>query len=293
MNIDSLIGQIFFKKFKVLEFIGKGSFSYVFQGLNIFTNELVAMKFEEKIKQFNLLENEKNILIELEKLDFIPKFIYYDSTDSYNILIIQLLGKNLSFFHNQLNNKFSLFTTIKLGIKIFELIEIFHEKGFIYRDFKPENFVLDEEKKNLFLIDFGSSKKYLNEKNKHKCIKITKNFIGTGRYCSRNAHYGIELSRRDDLESIMFVLIYLSKGKLPWMNIKTINSKLLFQKIAKSKEKNYLKISKGFPNEINIILKYIDELSFRDNPDYEGILKLLKRILINNCNNNKENLIFS
>ena len=75
------------------------------------------MKFEEKIKQFKLLENEKKILIELEKLDFIPKFIYYDSTDSYNILITQLLGKNLLFFHNQLNNKFSLLLQLLIKIR--------------------------------------------------------------------------------------------------------------------------------------------------------------------------------
>ena len=116
-------------------------------------------------------------------------------------------------------------------------IEYIHSKYIIHRDIKPENFLLGKAKqKTIYLIDYGCSKLYMNAK-KHEHIPFKEgiqNIIGTERYCSIYTHLGKEQSRRDDIESFVYVMIYLLKGKLPWMGIRAKTKK---EKVDKIKEK--------------------------------------------------------
>lgn len=91
----------------------------------------------------------------------------------------------------------------------------------IHRDIKPENYVIgNEDITTLYMIDFGLAKYYRDQNDgKHIPNIEKKGLIGTARYASVNAHLGKEQSRRDDMISIGYVLIYLATGKLPWMNI--------------------------------------------------------------------------
>lgn len=102
-----------------------------------------------------------------------------------------------------------------------EALELMHGKGFLHRDIKPENFVIGTEGNhhNIYIIDFGLSKKYIDLNNKHIPEDNNKGLVGTARYTSINSHKGVEQSRRDDLEALGYVLIYLAKGELPWQNL--------------------------------------------------------------------------
>ena len=86
-----------------------------------------------------------------------------------------------------------------------------HEHDYVHRDLKPENFVigLDKEENIIYLIDFGLSKKYKDSKGDHILYKEGKSILGTVRYVSIYTHLGIEQSRRDDIESLGYILIYL------------------------------------------------------------------------------------
>lgn len=134
---------------------------------------------------------------------------------------MDFLGPSLSDLFVFQNKKFSLITVCGIAIQLLQRIEYVHYKGFIHRDIKPENFLLglNENSNNIYIIDFGLSKRF-KDKNTHQHIPYRENrhLIGTARYASINAHLGVEQSRRDDLESIGYLLIYFINGRLPWQN---------------------------------------------------------------------------
>jgi serine/threonine protein kinase len=146
----------------------------------------------------------------------------------------------------------------------------------VHRDIKPENFLISQDGKGpLYLIDFGLSKRYIDDAGRHIPRATNKGFRGTLRYASINMHQGIENSRRDDLESLGYVLIYLIKGKLPWQNLK--KGKLKAENIASVKSKTQLV---HLCNALNpIFLEYmrlVRNLSFAEVPDYDNLIDLFK-----------------
>lgn len=143
--------------------------------------------------------------------------------------MLDLLGPNLDDVLVYCGNSFSFRTTAFLGIQMLNIIEKLHNCDYLHRDIKPENFLLSPDLKNVYLIDFGLSKRFRFKKKKsHIPFANDIGLTGTMRYASINTHLGIEQSRRDDLESFLYVLVYFMKGCLPWQGIfaKTREEKL-------------------------------------------------------------------
>ena len=209
----------------------------IYKGINKKTNEEIAIKIIFDNTEFYHLIHEYSILNNLQNIENFPKIILFSQSEENIILITNLLGKNLEqLIRNQPTKHFSLKTTLMLSIQILKIIQIFHEKNYIHRNIKPENFLIGLKNLSLInLIGFNLSHHYINQKNKiHIPYKEGKSFIGTIRFCSLYTHFGFEQSRRDDLQSIGFMLIYFIKGSLPWMGIKCKNIK---EKIMRIKEK--------------------------------------------------------
>ena len=154
----------------------------------------------------------------------IPKFISFGISNGYNVLIEELLGPSLKTLWNirkNRNEKELIKDICMLSIQILGLLEYIHSKDIVHRDIKPANFLIGRKNpKNIYLIDFGLARKYRSSRTgKHiKYVNIKKGY-GTVRYMFRNANRGYELSRRDDLESFGYMIIYVAKNFLPWIDL--------------------------------------------------------------------------
>merc|ERR1719420_1609871 len=159
-------------------------------------------------------------------------------------------------------------------------IEYLHSKNFIHRDIKPDNFLIGRGKKSssVYMIDFGLAKKYRDPTTHHHIPYVEhKSLTGTARYASINTHLGIEQSRRDDLESLGFVLMYFNRGSLPWQGLKAQTKKEKYNKIAEKKMSTPVEIlCKHFPTEFATYLNYCRALRFDDKPDYAYLRRLFR-----------------
>ena len=285
---DTLINSYLFNKYKLLKKLGKGSFGCIYLCKEKNTNNFFAAKLENKQTSINILEQEYQIMNSI-KSDKIPLIKKFGQNDNYNILIMQLLGKSLEQIFEEIlfKQKMSLHCICNIAIQIIEILEQIHNKNIIHRDIKPSNFLLGNEINNnniLYLIDFGLAKKYRDEiNNKHFEMKKGKKLIGTARFASINAMEGISQSRRDDLESAIYVLIYLFKGKLPWQNFLIKNKEERYYKIKEMKKNIDINIlCEQCPKEFCEYIKYIKQLEYEEEPNYHFLRNLFNNILNEN-----------
>ena len=265
--------------------IGSGSFGQIYQCLNMKTKEIFACKIES-INELNpQLYHESKIMNIMKNCDGFPTCYSFCYTEQDKVIIMDYLGANLDTIMNKLpNKKFSIKTSLMIMIQCLERLRNLHDKGIIHRDMKPENFVIGRKNKErtIYLIDFGLSKKYINENNMHISMKKDRNIIGTVRYISMNTHQGLEQSRRDDLESLIYIIIYFIKGELPWQNIKVKNKTERYNKIYEMKKKATEKggeLCSSLPNGFQTIIDYVLELEFTEKPDYSMLKKVVEIIL--------------
>ena len=278
-----LLNTVFFNKYRLVEKLGEGTFGMIFKCES--TDGLCAFKFEKKrYGRRSLLQAESEVMIELKGFG-IPKIISYIENDDYNIMIMELLGKSLEVLAQQYaDEKLSLKTCCMLGIEMLKILKKIHDNHFIHRDIKPDNFAIGySDQSQLYLIDFGLAKQYRNAKTlQQKPMQKNKKLTGTARYASINALRGYDQSRRDDLESIGYVLAYLLRGNLPWQGIvvKTKEekyAKILYRKQSITSEQLFF----GFPNELCTYINYCKNLGYEEEPKYDYLTDLFKNIIQN------------
>jgi serine/threonine protein kinase len=259
-------------KYLLIEKIGCGSFGFIYKGKNSRTGELVAIKIEPIANKTSLLKNESNIYQYLLGTPNIPNVKWYGKDNINYYMVINLLGKSLDKLIIE-RCPFSLKLVSQIGIQILSLLKAIHDKGLVHRDIKPDNFLLgvNEDSRKLFLIDFGLCKSFLHN-DKHIEMRETNGLIGSLTFASINAHKNIELSRRDDLESLGYMLTYFILGQLPWREIEFSGSEI----------KEIIKYKTEIINNLDlpIILKeymmYVRNLEFKDKPNYELFINKFK-----------------
>ena len=202
--------------------LGKGPFGIVYSGNNKFTNEKVAVKMEFKDFFHSYILNEIDIYKKIGSYyNSIPKIYWSGSTMNHNVIIMEILGDSLEKKirqYREYNKQFSLSETINIGIKILKILECIHNKNIIHRDIKTHCFLLkNDDLSQIYIVNFGNAKEYINSiTGKHIPFTKGSNYIGDYKFASKNAFLGYEMSRRDDIESLGYILIYLLVGYLPW-----------------------------------------------------------------------------
>ncbi len=262
-------------KYKITSKVGEGSFGKIFKGINVNSDEEVAVKIE-KSSDSSLLKTEAKIYKLLENITGVPKLRSYGCEGNFNYMVIDLLGSSLEELRVSCGGKLSLKSVLAIGIQLLKRIESIHEEGIIHRDIKPDNFLIKPDTNMVYIIDFGLARRYITKKEQHITLTQGRKLTGTARYASVNVHLGLTPSRRDDLESIAYVMLYLLNGKLPWQAIKCSDKEKRYEKIGNEKLNSvpwtHFETS---PGEFILFLKYCRGLDFDEDPDYNYLRNLL------------------
>lgn len=262
--------------------IGSGSFGDIHIGRNTGTNEEVAVKLESVKAKAPKLIFESKLYKMIAGGAGVPKVHWYGVDGEHNVMVLDLLGPSLEDLFNFCNHQFCLKTVLMIADQMLDRIEFVHSRNFLHRDIKPENFLmgLGDKEKLLHIIDFGLAKKYRDGKEGlHIPYKENKSLTGTARYASISTHMGIEQSRRDDLETIGYVLMYFNRGSLPWQGLKGASKEEKYRKIMERKLATPPDmLGRHFPSEFVTYLKYCRNLHFEDRPDYAYPRMMLKEL---------------
>eukprot|EP00013_Stygamoeba_regulata_P002080 CAMPEP_0177636850 /NCGR_PEP_ID=MMETSP0447-20121125/4657_1 /TAXON_ID=0 /ORGANISM="Stygamoeba regulata, Strain BSH-02190019" /LENGTH=640 /DNA_ID=CAMNT_0019138737 /DNA_START=183 /DNA_END=2106 /DNA_ORIENTATION=+ len=267
------------KHYIILKQIGKGSFGALYRGLDLACNEAVAIKMESKSVR------PPQLLWEGDVLDILGlRVVAMDGrVPEQQRSRDDLLGPNLQSLFEGCGRRFTLKTVLQIGRELITHMMFLHSKRLIHRDMKPDNFLIGvpPNHNKLYLIDFGLACFYTTPNDKHKAYKEKCGLVGNVRFASINNHAGIEQSRRDDLESLLYCLIYFLKGRLPWQGVKGSSHKEKLKKVGQIKQSiSPATLCKGLPVEFCKLLQYIHMLAYDQNPDYDFMLSTLERLFV-------------
>ncbi|PVF95694.1 kinase-like protein, partial [Serendipita vermifera] len=271
--------------FRVGKKIGEGSFGVVFEGVNLLNGHQVAIKFEPRKSEAPQLRDEFRSYRTLAGVPGIPQVYHFGQEGLHNVLVIDLLGPNLEDLFDMCDRKFSVKTVAMCAKQMITRVQAIHDKSLIYRDIKPDNFLIGPAGKSsnmIYMIDFGMAKHYRDPKTKqHIPYRERKSLSGTARYMSINTHLGREQSRRDDLEGLGHVFMYFLRGGLPWQGLKAATNKQKYEKIGEKKQSTPIsELCEGFPEEFAIYLNYVRKLGFEEQPDYDFLRDLFAKVLV-------------
>jgi serine/threonine protein kinase len=207
---------------------------------------------------------------------------WFGIAGEYNAMVMELLGQNLEDLFSYCTKNFTLKTILMITIQLIERIKHVHDNNYIHRDIKPQNFLVgkDSTSKTIYILDFGLAKRYRDEHTHiHIPLKENRNLTGTARYASCNAHNGLEQSRRDDMESIAYVILYFFKGKLPWQGLKCKDKNEKYAKIKEMKmSMTPEKLCEGFPIEFAKYLTAVKKLGFEEEPAYKSYIQMFMNL---------------
>lgn len=280
-DIKSLLGTNI-NEYNIVKYISSGSFGHVFEAKNNKTGELVALKIpiknETRDGQRSILD-EARIYKKISNRENGVSEVKIISHKGKKIIAMDLLGTSLESLLSKYK-RLGMKTIISLAISMISVMKYIHSCGFIHRDLKPDNFAIGyNDYKKIYCIDFGMAKRYIKKNGEHVDFNMHTKFCGTARYASISAHKFYEQSRKDDLEAIGYILVYLYKGKLPWQNIKHKDKKERYQLIGEKKESlTEEEICSGMPKEFLVYLKYVRNLDFDEKPHYSSLIKMFKKL---------------
>jgi len=270
--------------------LGKGGFGQVYVGRRAVVSKMkdgpganyVALKFEHRSsKGCNYgPPYEWSVYNSLGGVHGIPKVHYKGRQGDWYIMVMDMLGPSLWDVWNQSGQVMSQEMVACIGVEALSILKELHSKGYVHGDVKPENFLLGQpgslQEKRLYLVDLGLATRWKDpvcgthvEYDQRPDV-----FRGTVRYASVHAHLGRTASRRDDLESLAYTLLFLLKGRLPWQGYQGDNKGYLVckKKMATSGEM----LCRYTPPAFRQFTESVVNLKFDEEPKYETLMRLFE-----------------
>lgn len=248
-------------RYVLLEKCSSGSFSTVYKGLDKLTNEEVAIKCESKTSNLKLLKNEAKIYNYIGYKRGICALKYFGATSSMYYMVTTLLGKPISSISISTRGDFHRLMNVLLY-----LVRSFHDMGFVHRDISLNNFHLGLDG-DIYLIDFGISMFYRDDFQVHMSPYMLSGMMGSLHYVSINVHDRVGPSRRDDIESWVYIVMYLYYNKY----LKTPNNSLWFEDsdemLIRNKKHNFKSMSL-VDDVFEQLLRYVRSIKYEESPDY-------------------------
>lgn len=283
---DALPGRTVAGQFRLGRRIGSGSFGSVYAARHDGSGQEVAVKLEPSSAKYPQLSHEARVYEVLSDHGaVVPRIHWYGSDGDHQALVMDLLGPSLLDLHERCGGAFSLETSVALTEQIISRLEELHSAGLLHRDIKPDNFCMGQEasstERAVYALDFGCAKRYRDPQSlRHIPEEQGKRMIGTARYASLRAHLGQQLSRRDDLESVGYLLVWFLKGRLPWQGLDAASTEERMAKIAAMKSSlAAAALCEGLPREIEGYVAYCRGLRFEEQPDYARLRSTLRAAL--------------
>ncbi|SLM36806.1 casein kinase i [Lasallia pustulata] len=271
-------------KYRVERKVGAGGCGVVYSGSDIKSGEEIAIKLESIRQDLPILEHEATVYKSLAGGVGIPRMRWYGEECEFYVMISDLLGPSLEDLFNFCDRKFSLKTVLLLADQLIPRIACLHAGSFVHRDIKPENFLLGTGKLGnvVHIIDFGLAVEYQDpETHVHMAYHDKHKLVGTLRYASVNNHLGIVQSRRDDLESLGYILIYFCRGSLPWQGLKAQTEDEKYELVKEKKINTPIEdLCRGLPKAFASYFKHVRTLGFDDRPDYSYLRKLFRNLFV-------------
>lgn len=291
------LGIVIAETWEILRSLRYGPPITVYLAKNIFTGVQVAVKTERISHHRPRIHNElqiynciRNAPPQVEVIG-IPFIHYSGRHGSINFLIMDRLGPSLQEILNT-RIRFSMKTVFMIGIQAINRLELIHSKSVVHRNLTPEHMLMDVNNySTLYFVGFGHAGNY--------CDPITGTHIPLSRhnshgssldFTSKNGQNGLTLSRRDDLESLGFILIYLRNGRLPWTDINSSDGERRRIVTVRKNRLSLNQLCQGLPNEMKQFFEYVRRLRFAETPNYASLMRLFRRGLRNM--GKSEDLIF-
>lgn len=283
------------ERYRVDREIGRGGYGTVYVGTDKYTNRKVAIKKASNPRSILALQHEWNVYRSLRtgttdkennEKETLPGFcntLFFGSCEGSKVLVMQNVGRSLQNLKN-LHGKLSLRTVFGIGFQALTRLEELHNRGLLHLDVKPDNLMFAprgdrDEKSLIYLIDFGVARYYRHATTGEHVRQTTGYpFVGTCEFSSVNILSGIRPSRRDDLISLGYTMVYLAKGKLPWLKLRGGSHQKLRLKVAKRKtwcDKFWTCL--GLPKVFMMYFSYVSNLAYEDDPDYDMLRGLMKQ----------------